>query len=97
MQSTRLDTFPSRASAMFLPAGVWHRVDCEDDGGSLSLNVSLSGARYLDVALRRVAQLRELEDAPAVARELGRAQQHVHLRAPPHQSHVAARAHHHGV
>ena len=42
-------------STLFLPAGVWHRVDAEDDdSGSLSINLSLSGTRWSDVILSRI-------------------------------------------
>ena len=42
-------------SVMYLPAGVWHRVDADDgEEGSLSINVSVSGQRWGDVLLRRI-------------------------------------------
>eukprot|EP00808_Paulinella_micropora_P014405 g23420.t1 len=43
-------------SVLFVPAGSWHRVEAVDDAeGSLSVNLSLHPARWLDVLLSRLA------------------------------------------
>lgn len=44
-------------SVMYLPAGIWHRVEAEDEEGSLSINFSMGGARWADFFQRRVATL----------------------------------------
>jgi len=43
-------------STLYVPAGWWHSVDAEDEGGSVSLNFSVGGARWGDLLLRALAQ-----------------------------------------
>jgi hypothetical protein len=47
-----VDTFYLRpGSVLYAPAGLWHRVECPDDEGSLSINLSIDGRRWADVVL----------------------------------------------
>jgi hypothetical protein len=43
-------------STLYVPAGWWHSVDAEDEGGSVSINFSVGGARWGDVLLRALSQ-----------------------------------------
>lgn len=49
-------TFTLRpGSVLYLPAGMWHRVEAEGEGGSLHANVSLSGGgRWAEFVLKRL-------------------------------------------
>ena len=42
-------------STMYLPAGVWHRVEAEEETGSLSINFSLAPQRWADLLAARIA------------------------------------------
>ena len=50
-------SFTLRAgSVLYTPAGMWHRVESESEGGSLHMNLSLSGGgRWSDFVLKRLA------------------------------------------
>ena len=41
-------------SIMYAPAGIWHRVDCESEEGSLSLNFSIDTSRWSDLFVERI-------------------------------------------
>ena len=41
---------------------MWHSVDCEGDEGSLSVNFSVSGARWADIVARRVMMVSCVRD-----------------------------------
>lgn len=43
-------------STLYVPAGWWHCVDAEGEGGSVSINFSVGGARWGDVLLRALSQ-----------------------------------------
>lgn len=45
----------SAGDAFYFPAGMWHRVECEDD--SISINISLVGSTWADVIADSVRQL----------------------------------------
>ena len=42
-------------STMYLPAGTWHRVEAQDEAGSLSVNFSMAPARWVDLIAARLA------------------------------------------
>ncbi|KNC86841.1 hypothetical protein SARC_01034 [Sphaeroforma arctica JP610] len=45
-------------SILYAPAGMWHRVQCEnEDGGSLSMNFSVDGRRWADLFASRLQPL----------------------------------------
>jgi len=39
-------------SVLYVPGGMWHRVEALEETGSLSINMSVDGARWCDVLLR---------------------------------------------
>ena len=43
-------------STLYVPSGFWHSVEADDEGGSVSLNFSMSGTRYADILVRALAQ-----------------------------------------
>jgi len=47
-------------SILYVPAGYWHSVEAEDETGSLSLNFSISGARWVDIFMNKFIPGKEL-------------------------------------
>ena len=41
-------------SVLYAPAGTWHKVDCDDEEGSLSINFSIDCGRWVDTFMSRV-------------------------------------------
>ena len=49
------ETFLLRpGSILYAPAGMWHTVESEDEGGSLSINFAVTGSRWCELIINRL-------------------------------------------